>query len=60
MTSWRAADQEGELVFLAALSGDREPLYFFYRLGGAATILSYCITAQAYEAANFSEPGVLL
>lgn len=49
-----------EELFLTALSGNREAIRFFDRIGGAETILSYGITRQAYEAANYLELAAML
>ncbi|UZW58095.1 serine/threonine protein phosphatase (plasmid) [Sphingobium sp. JS3065] len=49
-----------EEVFLKALSGDRGALRFFDRMGGAQTILSYGITRNAYEAADYDELAAML
>lgn len=49
-----------EEVFLKALSGDERALRFFDRMGGKQTILSYGITKEAYEAAEYAELAVML
>ncbi|QHD70746.1 serine/threonine protein phosphatase (plasmid) [Sphingobium yanoikuyae] len=49
-----------EEIFLSALNGDRKALRFFDRIGGAEAILSYGITPQAYEAADFDELAAML
>lgn len=49
-----------EEVFLKALSGDGRALRFFDRIGGTQTILSYGITREAYEAADYDELAAML
>lgn len=49
-----------EEVFLKALNGDGRALRFFDRMGGTQTILSYGITREAYEAADYGELAVML
>lgn len=49
-----------EEVFLKALSGDAGALRFFDRMGGTQTILSYGITKEAYEAADYAELALML
>jgi len=44
-----------EEVFLKALAGDVAALRFFARIGGRETILSYGVTREAYDAADFEE-----
>jgi len=49
-----------EEVFLKALGGDGRALRFLDRIGGTETILSYGITRQAYEAADYGELAAML
>jgi serine/threonine protein phosphatase 1 len=49
-----------EEVFLKALDGSREALRLFDRIGGAETILSYGISPQTYEAADYGELSKML
>src|SRR3546814_20443091 len=48
-----------EELFLTALDGNREAIRFFDRVGGAETILSYGITPEAYDAADYAEPPAM-
>ncbi|WP_448502804.1 metallophosphoesterase family protein [Sphingomonas sp.] len=48
-----------EEVFLSALEGDNKVMRFFDRIGGAETILSYGISREEYEAADYAELGVM-
>jgi serine/threonine protein phosphatase 1 len=48
-----------EEVFLSALEGDSKVMRFFDRIGGAETILSYGVSREEYEAADYTELGVL-
>jgi serine/threonine protein phosphatase 1 len=45
-----------EEVFLAAMAGDEKALRLFCRIGGRETMLSYGMSADAYETADY--PGV--
>ncbi|WCP16222.1 Serine/threonine-protein phosphatase 2 (plasmid) [Sphingobium sp. AntQ-1] len=49
-----------EELFLTALDGNREAIRFFDRVGGAETILSYGITPEAYDAADYAELSAML
>lgn len=46
-----------EEVFLKALTGNREALRYFVRIGGAPTILSYGLDHDRYQAMDFDELG---
>src|SRR3546814_16610977 len=45
---------------ISALDGNREAIRFFDRVGGAETILSYGITPEAYDAADYAELSAML
>lgn len=49
-----------EEVFLAALRGEEKALRGFIRMGGRETMLSYGITPEAYDAADYAELAALL
>jgi len=49
-----------EAAFLAALEGDIEALRHFVRIGGRETIISYGITPEAYQSADFQELSGML
>lgn len=49
-----------EEVFLKALTGSREALKFFNRIGGRETILSYGIDRKTYDSVDFDELADLL
>jgi serine/threonine protein phosphatase 1 len=49
-----------EEVFLAALEGDLQALKLFCRIGGRETALSYGITSEAFEQANYEDLAALL
>lgn len=44
-----------EEVFLKAVKGDKGALPFFLRIGGKPTVLSYGISEQAYQRADYAE-----
>ena len=44
-----------EEVFLSALDGDAKALKFFCRIGGRETILSYGLSADAYERMDYAQ-----
>lgn len=49
-----------EEVFLAAIDGDEKALRLFCRIGGRETALSYGISPDAYERADYAELAELL
>jgi serine/threonine protein phosphatase 1 len=49
-----------EELFLTSLDGNREAVRFFDRVGGAETILSYGITPEAYDVADYAELSAML
>lgn len=49
-----------EELFLTALDGNREAIRFFDRVGGAETLLSYGVTRQTYDAADYAELTAML
>lgn len=49
-----------EAAFLAALEGNIEALRHFVRIGGRETIISYGITPEAYQSADFQELSRML
>ena len=44
-----------EEIFLGALDGDEKALRLFCRIGGRETVLSYGVTADAYERMDYDE-----